>query len=366
MSAIAPQAIALALVPVSVSAHASLLQSDPVAGSVVQSISSVTLVFSEPVTPAGFGIRVYSPSGDEVAGEVVQRGSVLSAPVIAPKQGTYVVLWQVYAADTHPSRGAFSFSFGSTSANPYSGLLDQAAAGTSTPLGVGLQALGHWVHFIGFALVFGLVAYRWGSFPRLVNAGLVLLVAAEPISLVAQLASLSFDSDTALAVIGSPFGRILGLRLGAALLAWALLATNRPWAVLADGAAIAVLDGFTAHAIPDVPLAGQLLVAVHVGAMGLWVGGLVGFVRAPDVRFARYAIALFGTAVASGAVLALVHTRWLTDLLTTDYGHALVVKIGIVAAAAAAAYLARRRTELVIAAAAMVAASVVAALPPPL
>lgn len=328
--------------------------------------SSVNLVFSEPVTPAGFGIRVYAPSGEEVAGQVVQHGSVLAAPVPdATQQGTYVVLWQVYAADTHPSRGAFSFSVVSTSANPYSGLLDQASAGTSTPLGVALQALARWVHFIGFALVFGLVAYGFRG-GRLINFGLVLLVAAEPLSLAAQLASLSFDSDTALAVIGSPFGRILGLRLGAALLAWALLATNRPWTVLGDGAAIAVLDGFTAHAIPDVPLAGQLLVAVHVGAMGLWVGGLAGFIRSPKPWFPRYALATFGTAAASGAVLALIHTKWLTDLLITDYGHALLVKIAIVAFAALAAFLARRRTELAIAALAIGAASVVAALPPPL
>jgi len=347
-------------------AHAQLLQSDPIAGTVLPSVpSTVTLVFSEPVTPAGFGIRVYAPSGRQVAGQVASHGSVLSAPIDADQPGTYVVLWQVYAADTHPSRGAFSFSVVSSGANPYSGLLDQAAAGTSTPLGVALQTLARWVHFIGFALVFGLVAYRFGSFPRLVNAGLLLLVAAEPISLVAQLASLSFDSDTALAVIGSPFGRILGLQLGAALLAWALLATNRPWAVLADGAAIAVLDGFTAHAIPDVPLVGQLLVAVHVGAMGLWVGGLAGFIRAPRPGFARYAIATFGTAAATGVVLALVHTKWATQLLTTDYGHALLVKIAIVGAAAFAAYLARRRAELVIAVAAIAAAGLVAALPPP-
>src|SRR5262249_24462272 len=154
--------------------------------------------------------------------------------------------------DTHPSRGAFAFSVGSSSANPYSSLLDQASAGTSTPLGIVWQALARWVHFIGFALVFGLFAY--GVRPgRLITAGVVLLLAAEPLALVAQLASLSVDSDTALAILGSSFGRILGLRMGAALLAWALLATNRRWPVLAVGAAIAVLDGLTAHAIPNVP-----------------------------------------------------------------------------------------------------------------
>ena len=325
----------------------------------------MTLVFSEPVTPAGFGIRVYAPDGEEVAGQVVQHGSVLSAPVVGIQPGTYVVLWQVFASDTHPSRGAFAFSFGTTSANPYAGLLDQASSGTSTPLGIGLQALARWVHFIGFALVFGLVAYGIRS-GRLITVGIFLLIAAEPLSLIAQLASLSFDSDTALAVLGSPFGRILGLRLGAALLAWTLIATDRAWPVLVVGGAMALLDGFTAHAIPNVPLVGQLLVAIHVGAMGLWVGGLVGYVRRPDPRFVRLAIATFGTAAATGVVLALVHTEWATKLLTTDYGHALLVKIAIVAVAALLAVLARRRTELVIAVAAIAAATLVASLPPPL
>ena len=67
----------------------------------------------------------------------------------------------------------------------------------------------------------------------------------------------------------------------------------------------------------------------------------------------------------SGAVLGLVHTEWATQLLTTDYGHALIVKIVIVGGAAIAAYLARRRAELAIAAVAIGAASLVAALPPP-
>src|SRR5439155_1379944 len=83
-----------------------------------------------------------------------------------------------------------------------------------------------------------------------------LLIAAEPLALVAQLASLSFDGDTALAVLGSNFGRLLGLRLGAAVLAWTVLATGRTWPVLVIGAADAFVDGASAHAIAGLPGAG--------------------------------------------------------------------------------------------------------------
>jgi copper transport protein len=332
--------------------------------------STVTLVFSEPVTPAAAGIRVYGPTGREVAGAVSPRGAVLEAPVTASEAGTYVVLWQVYSADTHPSRGAFAFSVGGSSANPYAGLLSTPEAGTSTPLGLALQALARWVHFVGFALTFGVVAYgvlarRRERFGRLVLTGVGLLLVAEPLSLVAQLASLSFDADTALAVLGSGFGRILFLRLGAALVAWTLIATKRPWPVLATGGAIAVLDGLTAHAIPSVPGAGQALASVHVAAMGLWAGGLIAFLRAPDQRFGRYALITFGAAVVTGLALGLAHTRFGEELLGSDYGRVLLVKAAIVAAAGVAALIRRRRAEAVAVFAAIGGAAVVAALPPP-
>jgi copper transport protein len=331
----------------------------------------VTLVFSEPVTPAGAGIAVYAPSGRQVASVETARGPVLAARIRSSERGTYVVLWQVYSADTHPSRGAFSFSAGAASANPYATLLSTPEAGTSTPLGLGLQALARWVHFAGFALTFGVVAYgvltaRRGRLDRLVGTGVVLLIAAEPLALIGQLASLSFDGDTALAVLGSSFGRILFLRLGAALVAWTLIATERPWPVLATGAAIALLDGLTAHAIPSVPGAGQVLVSAHVAAMGLWAGGIVAFLRAPDSRFGRYALWTLGTAVATGLALGLVHTRLGTALLDSDYGRVLVLKIALVVVAAALALTRRHRVEAWIALAVVGSAALVAALPPPL
>src|SRR5256712_4434235 len=193
--AVAVIAIAIALIPHAASAHALLLQSDPAPGSLLQAApAAITLVFIEQVTPAGAGIKVFSPSGSQVAGRVGEEGAVLSASPRSAEVGTSVVSWQVFAADTHPSRGAFAFSVGHPSANPYSGLLGTGEAGTPTPLGLALQALARWIHLIRFALTVRGVAYRpllkpTGPPPRPVRAGLVLPVAAEPPVPVAPLPS---------------------------------------------------------------------------------------------------------------------------------------------------------------------------------
>lgn len=362
--------VALALLPQSALAHAQLVQSDPAPDARLSSVPAmVTLLFTEPVTPAGPGIRVYAPSGRQVAGAASVRRAALLAPISSSETGTYIVSWQIFAADTHPSRGAFSFSVGAPSANPYTAILGSGEIGTSTPIGLVLQVLAHWIHFAGVVLVFGLAAYalltRRGAFDRLIAVGVTLLIAAEPLAVLAQLASLSFDSNTAVAVLGSPFGRLVGLRLAAALLAWAVTATNRSWPLLLIGAAVSVLDGFGAHAIPRVPFAGQLLVSVHVAAMGLWAGGLVGYVRAPDMRFIGYAALTFGIAVATGALLAFIHTDYLAGLLASAYGRAVLVKVAVVAAVAITVVARRRRIELYGAFAMIGVAAVIAALPPP-
>lgn len=347
-----------------------LLGSDPSPDAVLQSPpSGVTLIFSEPVTPAGAGVRVFAPSGRQVAAHATARGSVLAASIDSVESGTYVVSWQVFATDTHPSRGAFSFVVGRASPNPYSALLSTPEVGTATPAGFALQALARWVHFAGFALVVGAAAYwillRSHGLQPLVRFGVALLIAAEPVALLGQLASLSFDSDTVLSVLGSSFGRLLGLRLGAALLVWTLIPTGRPWPLLATGGVIALLDGATAHAISGLAGAGLGLDALHVMAMGLWAGGLVAFVRAPDRRFAGYAVLTLGVAAATGLLLALAHTHFGAALFTSDYGRALLLKVLAVGSAVVAVILRRHRLEVAVVMAVIGLAAIVAALPPP-
>src|SRR6266849_4873063 len=157
---IAGLAVAAALIPQIAFAHAQLMQSGPPPDAIMAALPpGVELVFSEPVSPAGAGIKVFSPSGAQIAGPAISRGALLYAPMSSAETGTFVVSWQVLAADTHPSRGAFRFSVGRPSPNPYSSLLTGGEIGTASPLGFVLQALERWVHFVGFALVFGVVGY---------------------------------------------------------------------------------------------------------------------------------------------------------------------------------------------------------------
>jgi len=367
---VAAVAAMCALAPRPVLAHAQPTGNYPAAGALLSSPpAEVTVSFSETVSPAGRGIHVYAPSGIEVGGQALPKGMQLIAPVEASEPGTYVVSWQVLAADTHPSRGAFSFSVIKASGNRYLGLLSGAELGTTTPLGLALQTLGRWLHFAGYALAFGGAAYlalirRERRLWRLVLVGVGLLLAAEPVGLLAQLVSLSLDTDTAFSVLASGFGRLLALRIGGALLLWSLLAVESPWPILGLGAVVALIDGTTGHAVSGQPVLGQALDAIHVAAMSLWAGGLVAFLLAPDRRFGRLAAPAAGIAVATGLLLAYFHDALpLVRFLPNNYGWAMALKMTAVAGAAAVAALGRRRLEAYLLAAVLLAAALVVSLP---
>jgi copper transport protein len=247
-------------------------------------------------------------------------------------------------------------------------------------IGLALQALGRWLHFAGYALGFGASIYclfiaRDLRPLRLAGAGVALMLLAEPLALLAQTASLdpaqTFDGDALTSALASPFGRVLALRLAAALLLWAVLGALRQapwlrWSVPGLGLALAVVDATAAHAVPAVPQPlGLLLNALHVYAMGTWVGGLAGFALAPAPSFGRVAAWSAALLLLSGVALALLHFGQWQELMTTAYGQALIVKIPLVAAALYLARLGRRRWEVVTLSVVVSVAAVLVSLPPP-
>ncbi|HET7458277.1 MAG TPA: copper resistance CopC family protein, partial [Gemmatimonadaceae bacterium] len=95
-------------------AHATLLSSEPAAGSTLrESPSRIRLVFSEELEPTLGRITLERASGDTVA--LAAAGDphdihALVAPIgDALAAGAYRVLWRVVSADGHPVKGSFVF-----------------------------------------------------------------------------------------------------------------------------------------------------------------------------------------------------------------------------------------------------------------
>ena len=164
---------------------------------------------------------------------------------------------------------------------------------------------------------------------------------------------------------------MLGLRVAAALLLWAVLGALRQaprlrWALPGLGVALAMVDATASHATPALPSPlGPGLNALHVASMAMWVGGLAAFAIVPAGGFARVAAWSAGLLVVSGAALALLHFSSPLELMTTAFGASLLIKLPLVAVALWLAWRARRRLELAALLAVVAAASVLVSLPPP-
>ena len=388
-----------ALRPLSASAHARLVRTDPpdpcaplavlrgspparadlpCASGVVlaEPPRSLRLFFSERVQLAGRGVRVWGPTGSRVEqGPARVLGTEVRIPVVATAPGTYRVLWRVVASDTHPAQGTFLFSVGHPTqpAVPLAG----TAGAWRFAVGLALQALARAVHFAGYALCFGIFAFRRavlvprsfttdasvdGQVWRLIGTGVLGLLAAEPLALLAQTVSLSappespIDLDVMGGALDSSFGLVVGQRVGAAALVWVLVGAVRQgamreaaaaWAVLGLGVAVALIDGEAAHAVGARPAwLGFGANVLHESAMGWWIGavlGLLGIWRLPgvvprrvEVAFAaaRFAAPSVGILVLSGTVMAVQHLAGVRDLVATWYGRTLAGKLVVVAVAA--------------------------------
>src|SRR5581483_6606039 len=337
--------------------------------------ATVRIVFSEPVTPIGGGVQVIGPSGRRVERGVSRvEGGTLVVDVDASAPGTYLVTWRVVADDTHPARGSFAFSVRAPSPLPAAADATAGDLAAISPLGLALQVLARWLHFLGEALGFGTLAFRWLvarprdvlaepaadlRLRRLIGLGVALLLVAEPLALFAQAAALGgqdwLDQQVLADALGSSFGRALGLRLGAALLLWLLLGALPPPGALAPGearvtavllglgAGLAASDGLTAHAASGrLTALGPAANALHVAAMAGWLGCVVALTRVWPLatsraallhRAARLAVACVAALVTSGGLMALQHLGAPSDLVATPYGGALSIKLGLLALA---------------------------------
>lgn len=420
--------------PLPVLAHAVLLRSDPpdlcgvlakppvrpgdsrcASGALLaMAPTAVHLWFSQPAQPFAGGISVVDPSGRRIErGPVRADGVELSVDVDAGEEGTYVVRWRVVADDTHPALGSFAFSLGHVSA--HGGTPSSDTLGSVPRAGLALQVAARFLHFAGAALGFGSLAFlllilrpqmpagagRAGALlQRLAGFGVVVLLAAEVLALLAQTASLAGGNALDPAAVGdalsSSFGRVLAQRVAIALLLWMLVGVTDN-GVLHDragrlalglGALMAVVDTEASHiAGPDPSWPGAAATTIHVAAMAVWAGGLVALLGVWRLlerstnrdallrRFGRLAALCLALLVATGAVMTLLRLKVAGDLSSTAYGRTLVVKLAMVAAAVLLAYAGRRAMlrrrlrwwsmEAASLAAVLVLAGLLVSLPPP-
>lgn len=358
-------------------AHATLEGSDPGPDSTVAKVPArVTLRFDEPVTALAGSLRVYAPDGSRVDDGHLSHPDADGARLAvgldaAGRRGTYLVSWRIVSADSHPVSGAFTFSVGRSTAAP-----SITTAGTDRTVSV-LMGASRWLGYLGSALLLGGLVFIWWCWPRgrLDRRAGRLVLAGTATALVSVASGLLLDGpyDAGLGVgaithgslltevVDSGFGRALLARAGLVLLLTELTNAVRrtvrppraPLAVTAGLVSVGYLItfAFAGHAATSDHRGWTVASdALHVGAMSVWVGGLLMILTVAEAR-TREALLRF-SALATVCVLVLVATgvyqSWLNvgswaALPATGYGRELLVKTGLVALLLAAAGVSRAR-----------------------
>jgi copper transport protein len=370
--AFAPAALAGAALTL---VHAELLRTDPAADVVLEAApGEVRLYFSEEVRPAPDPVVVVDPQGrrvDSGAGVSPDDRTQLRASVADGGPGTYVVRWRALSEDGHVIEGGYNYSVGQESTPA---ALEAAGADS----GGGQQrllVLGRALHLVGLTLALGALSSGLliGPAPpatarsiALVGVpGAVLLVIASPVMLFAQGAaaagslSAGFSGSALAAVFGTPFGGLWVTRsvaaLGLAATAFLALRATAPSRALVVVALVlgAVLLGATSangHALTTDPVwLSVFLDSVHLAATAAWLGGgvclavlvragrradgdqaaLVDALARVTPRFSALALACVQILVVTGLYQTWAHVSGPTLLTSTDYGRALLVKLGL-------------------------------------
>jgi len=333
--------VALAL-PAAAAAHANLVRTDPASGAVLASSPRVVRVVFDDVVRVGPGIEAIRSGDGSVLGEAPRAtGSTLLIPLRAHlPDGDYSVRWSIISDDGHLESGVLAFAVGEGRAPPTAALEAEA-----TGPGAG-ATFTRWLFLAGVLAAVGISLY----------ALLVLRDAGRRIALVLGLGALAAAAGAAVEAHRTG----LDVRYGAAMAAGSIVAglvavgsivALRPALFLALG--LAVVPSVSGHALdPGVPAVNVVFDIVHVLSAAAWVGVLLGIivVGREGRRGALLAIAGVVLLGITGALRAGFELTAFSQLWTTSYGQALLVKTGLVLAALGIGLLlrahARRRAIL--------------------
>jgi copper transport protein len=331
-------------------AHAQLVGAMPGEGAVLAVPPPVlALRFNEPVRPVA--VRLLGPDGTPVDATVRGLGATIEiVPAASLALGAYVVSYRVVSADGHPVAGALPFSVGHGSGGPVL-RADPGAANVALVIAARVMAYAGLLFGIG-----GAAAVAWlapaapaSSAPARRVARVALVVGATGYGAGVLLLGRELADGWAgapAAAAGTTFARSAALwALAAVVAAGALAASGKTAkglstvALVGAGAALAT----TGHAATAPPAWAALpsLVLHGVAAM-LWAGPLpflatVLVRRDPAMtivlrRFSAMAMVAVAVLATAGATLAALQLRAPSDLVETDYGRILAIKLVLVAA----------------------------------
>jgi len=332
------------LTPTPAHAHAVLVSSNPVDGSVLTTApAQVSLTFDEPVRMVPGAVQVISSTGTKVdRGATLVSGDTeiqLALPDRLPRDG-YTAMWRLVSADGHEISGSVSFGVGQSPTAP------PDIAPVDGSLGIG-TAVARGARYAGLVLCVGVLAaamlvWRWAPTRRgvraMVESGWLLLFGATVFDAITK----GMDRP-----LGVQSACLVALLAAAVLLAQGHRAGTPLFVVAATGLAIGVAAA--GHATGSV--AAIASTTVHLLAMAVWLGGLCLLVlvvlpgkdHGGIERWSRLAFGCVAAVLLTGEYQAWRQVSPLESLWQTDYGRALCVKLFLVTAMLVLAYFGRRR-----------------------
>ena len=333
------------VLPGSAWAHATLVRQTPENGAVVSTPpSSVRLVFDDTVR-AGSGIKAIRNDGGAsvLAGKARVAGArTLVVPLRSGlPDGDYTVLWRVASGDGHTIAGVTVFGVGAGRAPPTAAL--SVRNGPSVK-----DVVSRWLLFAGLLTAVGAAFFRFAvaPVPMRVFLGAYLLVFVGVSGLLHDVpVSSRFGGTMAAVAIVSGLGAV-----------FAAIAPVFPVVEpLVFAAAVLMLPGpsIAGHALD--PGRSPLEVVddvIHVAAASVWLGGLLALglaMRSGDDRgalmrrFSNIAVIAVAVLATTGVIRALSELRSVSQLWTTGYGRALIVKTALLLALVAIGWVNRYR-----------------------
>jgi copper transport protein len=365
-----------------VQAHANLVRSDPEAGAVLtQAPREITLEFSEVLDPSLTRVEL-----DDVSNQVVVKGPgevdvsnprLLRLSLPALPDGTYTANWKARSAvDGHITYGAVGFSVGASSP-PASLLPPPGTPDPATALPVPLDTLFRWLAYLTACMTAGPLIFlalvwrptrvlresfsdEWASalFKRLVSFGSLGLIAST-IGLVfvqAYQASASSFGKSLLEIMLGRSGVLMGIRIGVLLILYFLI-RGLPSEITREnitqwligvflGAGALFTFSLQSHGAAAGSLSATVLDWIHLLSMASWMGGLLPLallishyksssqksILQPVIsRFSQLALVGVILLGLTGAYSAYIQVGTVEALISTTYGQALILKVGIFA-----------------------------------